>query len=73
MHTPTLTASRALQAPGITMAALPGMGDFSPAIDFGCLLGCGAQALPCIRCGTDLLCWASCAGPSTVSCITKCL
>lgn len=44
----------------------------SPMLNFGCLLGCGVNALPCIRCGTDIGCWLSCAGPSTVSCVQGC-
>jgi hypothetical protein len=44
-----------------------------PMLDFGCLLGCGVKALPCITCGTDIACWLECAGPSTVRCVTGCL
>jgi len=42
------------------------------AIDFGCLLSCGAKALGCITCGTSIPCWIACAGPEVVSCATKC-
>ncbi len=38
-----------------------------------CLASCGINALPCIKCGTNLGCWAKCAGPEAISCISGCL
>jgi len=42
------------------------------AINIGCLMRCGGKALACAPCGSNLTCWAACAGPSTVSCATRC-
>lgn len=38
----------------------------------GCIAGCGLNAIGCVHCGTDLGCWAKCAGPGAVDCISKC-
>ncbi|HVZ39305.1 MAG TPA: hypothetical protein VHI13_08520 [Candidatus Kapabacteria bacterium] len=42
-------------------------------INITCLLGCGIGVLKCLPCGTNLGCWATCAGPSAIGCITRCL
>lgn len=39
----------------------------------GCFAKCGSQALGCLHCGTNLTCWAQCAGPVAVNCIQSCL
>lgn len=44
-----------------------------PMLNLGCLLGCAGNALSCLPCGTNIGCWASCAGPSAVNCIAGCL
>lgn len=41
-------------------------------LSIGCLLGCGAKALSCITCGTNIPCWIGCAGPDVVNCVTGC-
>ncbi|MBP7020734.1 MAG: hypothetical protein KBC30_02780 [Planctomycetes bacterium] len=41
-------------------------------VDAGCLLKCAANALSCLRCGTNLGCWAICAGPKIITCVTGC-
>ena len=43
------------------------------ALSVSCLLKCGVSALGCLHCGTNIGCWASCAGPDAVGCITGCL
>ncbi|MDP4182467.1 MAG: hypothetical protein Q8942_15425 [Bacillota bacterium] len=47
----------------------------SAVIDKGpCMIGClGSSALSCIKCGTDISCWATCAGPQALDCAKKCL
>jgi hypothetical protein len=48
----------------------PGIG---PAASIGCLTGCvGQTAYDCLRCGSDLACWSSCAGPESVGCVSAC-
>jgi hypothetical protein len=42
------------------------------AINVGCIMRCGGNALACLPCGTNVACWATCAGPSTVNCVTRC-
>lgn len=42
------------------------------AIDFLCLLKCGAGALGCIKCGTNIGCWVKCAGPVIADCVKSC-
>jgi len=42
------------------------------ALNIGCLLKCGSGVLSCIQCGTNLGCWATCAGPQVVSCVSDC-
>lgn len=51
-------------------SAAPGV---EGAIDFLCIAKCvGGNALKCIKCGTNLGCWATCAGPGVVSCVSGC-
>lgn len=46
----------------------------SPSLPIACILGCvGTTAFKCLHCGTSLGCWAKCAGPDSVGCISGCL
>lgn len=54
-------------------AATPARAGVAPQLDIGCLLGCGVGALGCIYCGVNPVCWAACAGPQAIGCISKCL
>jgi hypothetical protein len=77
MRLPKFTAEYSIQSPAswFNGAAL-GQGPEGvevAAINWGCLLGCGATTvLPCITCGTNLACWASCA-PGAIACVAGCL
>ena len=71
------TAAQSLDNNAITLSggnaaavAAPGV---EGALDFLCALKCaGSTALSCLKCGTNLGCWATCAGPQVVSCISGC-
>jgi len=43
----------------------------NPSVDYWCILKCGATAIGCITCGTNLACWAKCA-PGVIGCVTGC-
>jgi hypothetical protein len=36
-------------------------------------LSCGANVLSCIYCGTNPVCWLTCAGPGAIHCVSECL
>lgn len=43
------------------------------AFDVLCALKCvGSNVIECIKCGTDLSCWKTCARPQVGSCISSC-
>ena len=77
-------ASYAVPARGAYAAAAEGVapqGIFDSIFDtvkgvlpnVGCMAKCGSQALGCLHCGTNLTCWAQCAGPVAATCIQTCL
>jgi len=78
MRLPKFTAEYSIQFPASWFKGeTPGQGPewiemaaFN--LNFGCLLGCGVTVLPCIACGTNLACWATCA-PGAIACVTECL
>ncbi|NUM35494.1 MAG: hypothetical protein HUU50_13180 [Candidatus Brocadiae bacterium] len=42
-------------------------------VDTWCIVKCaGSSALSCLYCGTNWVCWATCAGPGVISCIKGC-
>ena len=75
MALPNLTAGRSFSP---TTTSFQGRatafngGGVEMALNIGCLMGCGAKALGCIPCGTNIPCWIGCAGPEVVSCVTRC-
>ncbi len=75
MALPKLTAGRSL---GPTLGLFQGRATdangnaVEMSLNIGCLIGCGAKALGCITCGTNIPCWIGCAGPDVVSCVTGC-
>jgi hypothetical protein len=76
MKLPALSAERSLvagerYATGASAPSTPS--GVLPMLNIGCLIGCAANALGCLHCGTNLGCWASCAGPGAVQCIAGCL
>lgn len=47
--------------------------DVQPMVSIGCLTGCvGDTAYSCLQCGSDLACWARCAGPASIPCLSRC-
>jgi hypothetical protein len=75
VYLPQPTAERSLIAaaprfPGQpTRTQAPGI---NPQFDALCLLRCAGNALSCIACGVNIPCWAACAGPQAVDCISRC-
>lgn len=74
---PNFTAEYSLATPGNwhsgTATAAPGAQEIEGAIDIWCMVKCiGMQALGCAYCLTNPVCWATCAGPGAVGCISKC-
>lgn len=75
MTLPKLTAVQSLTSPNGSFggqAELGQAGNIEMMLSMSCLLGCGARALGCITCGTNIPCWVGCAGPGAVSCVSKC-
>ncbi|MBI4852990.1 MAG: hypothetical protein HY819_14460 [Acidobacteria bacterium] len=53
-------------------AAAP-QADVTPSFDVWCMIKClGFGAIGCLKCGTDISCWISCAGPKAVQCFQQC-
>jgi hypothetical protein len=75
MKLPRVTAEQSLRSPNErfvgTVKSEKSRG-VEMAINVGCIMRCGGKALACLPCGTNVACWATCAGPSTVSCVTRC-
>lgn len=82
MKLPLMTAARTV-TPALEGLQLAAIGDLVTGIaDFGntvvskipCLaVNCGASVLSCIYCGTNPVCWLTCAGPGAVQCVSECL
>ena len=75
MRLPKATAEQSLRSPderfvGKVQSEKPE--GVEMAINVGCIMRCGGNALACLPCGTNAACWAACAGPSTVNCVTRC-
>ena len=76
MRLPKLTAGQIVESRPTykgSIAPARGPAGIEMSLDIGCLLGCGIGILPCLVCGPVLPCWALCAGPQAINCITKCL
>jgi len=86
MKLPRMTAAQSLtpsvptnmvattQTSSVTSAAgQAGSGGVTTMVNTKCLFGCGVDTLSCLHCGSNVGCWASCAGPSALGCIMRCL
>ncbi len=82
MKLPPMTATRTVR-PAVESLQLAAIGDLAAGITslgsavvskIPCLaLNCGASVLSCIYCGTNPVCWLTCAGPGAVQCVSQCL